>query len=252
MSKRIIVVGYSYPSDPAWESVFAHAADVFAVILNPASGVGSTLDPVYKALATRLRSVGIATLGYVSTRYGQRPLSEVKAEIERWFAWYDVSGIFADEQQSSADGLPYYRRIKGAVANGILVTNPGTVPDKAYLDLDAILCIVETDQQAYLAKTFPDWVKTAQSHRFYHIIYGVSDVEKVVAKVNANNAEFFYVASVKGPDPQFSVGTSLWPNLGFSSVPPAPEPAEQPATARMLSTCTDQQLLEEVGRRLAR
>lgn len=220
--------------------VIQHAGDVLAWILNPNSGVGQAFDPNYAALATSLKTAGIKVIGYISTLYGERPMEQIKSEINRWSTWYKADGVFADEMSGNPEFLAYYRRIRGAIGSGLLVANPGTVPDKAYLDLDAIICIAETDQEAYLGKTFPDWVKNAPKNRFYHICYGVTDPAKVQAKIDANNAEFFYMASVPGPDPQFSVETSVWPVIQTAP----------PASPRMLSTCTTDQLLEEVRKRI--
>lgn len=254
MSKRIIVPCYDPYPGPEWEAIFQHASDVWACVLNVNSGIG-TLDDytTYLAMSNRLRDAGILRLGYVSTRYGARPIEEVQAEIALWFSRYKVDGVFADEQAFGADLLPYYRRVKGAVANGIFVTNPGAIPDAAYADLDAIICVAETDQQTYLARQFPAWTK---NKTVVHIVYGVTDAAKVLAKIDANEARYLYITTtVPKPGasgPEFTIPDTIWPNLAPWSIPTVPEPSEQPATARMLSTCTDQQLLEEVGRRLAR
>lgn len=243
MSKRIIVPAYDPYPGPVWDEIFPHAADVAFVILNCNSGVGSAIDPVYVAMRKRLKDAGISCLGYVSTRYGSRPIGEVQAEIGLWYSWYKVDGIFADEQASEAALLPYYRRVKSSTGSAVLVTNPGTVPDAAYADLDAIICVAETNQQTYLSKTFPDWVKNAPRSRFYHICFGVRDQAQVQAKIDASNAEFFYMTSVGGTDPQFTISATLWPAH-------TPAPVPEPATSRLLSTCTNEQLLAEVKRRL--
>ena len=77
------------------------------------------------------------TIGYVYTLYGKRPLSEVKAEIEKYFQWYDVNGIFLDE--TSENDESYYHDIadfvRGIEKSNLVVLNPGTIPSaKAYFD----------------------------------------------------------------------------------------------------------------------
>jgi hypothetical protein len=43
----------------------------------------------------------ITLVGYVYTSYGQRPLQQVKSEIDRWIDFYPgLQGIFLDEQAS--------------------------------------------------------------------------------------------------------------------------------------------------------
>lgn len=250
MSKRIIVPCYDPAPGPEWEAIFDHAADVWAVILNCNSGVGKTIDSVYVAMARRLQAAGIKCLGYSSTRYGARPIEEVKREIGQWFDWYSVSGIFADEQAFAADLLPYYRRVKSACGTAQLVTNPGTVPDAAYADLDAIICVAETDQQTYISKSFPPWTTTIGGRAVAHIVFSVTDAAKVLAKIDANHADYFYLCTtVPKPGasgPEFTIPDSIWPP---TEATPAPAP---PATARMLSTCSNDQLLEELKHRLTR
>lgn len=253
MSKRIIIPAYDPYPGPEWESIFQHAADVWACVLNVHSGVG-TLDDfdAYTAMSKRLKAANIIRLGYVSSRYGGRPLAEIKAEIALWFERYDVSGIFCDEMEHEGTGfLPYYKRIKSAVGTSILVTNPGTVPPEAYKDLDAIICVAETDQQTYLEKDFPAWTKTIGGRAVAHIVFSVTDAAKVLAKIDANHADYFYLCTtVPKPGasgPEFTITDTLWPPAESPAPTPVPAP---PATARMLSTCSTDQLLEEVRNRI--
>lgn len=252
--KRLMVFCYApYPNEE-WEALFTHAADIAFAVINVNSGVGDELDPVYVAMVKRLQAAGVRCLGYSSTRYGARPLDEVRREIDLWFTRYSVDGIFADEMEhETGQSLPYYRRIKSACGTSILVTNPGTVPDSAYADLDAIIVTAETDQQTYLSKAFPPWTTTIGGRAVAHIVFSVIDAAKVLAKIDANHADYFYLCTtVPKPGasgPEFTITDTLWPPAESPAPTPVPAP---PATARMLSTCTDLQLLEEMGRRLAR
>lgn len=249
MSKRIIVPAYSPYPDESWEVIFPHAAEIAYVILNVDSGVGVGTDPVYVAMAERLNRAGVACLGYVASTYGQRSLDGVKTEIRQWFERYKVSGIFCDEMDYKASSLPYYKRIKSACGTAQLVTNPGGVPESAYRDLDAIICVAETDQQTYLSRDFPDWTK---NKTVAHIVFSVTDAAKVLAKIEANQADYFYLTTaVPEPGasgPEFNIPDTIWPPAVWAQPEPVPAP---PATARMLSTCTDAQLVEEISRRLA-
>lgn len=238
MSKRIIIPAYDPYPGPEWDVIFEHAADIAYVILNVNSGVGAAIDHVYVAMAAQLKAANIQTLGYVSSRYGARPIGEVQREIGLWFAWYQVSGIFADEMDYKPTSLPYYKRVKSATGSSILVTNPGSVPDESYRDLDAIICVAETDEQTYLAKTFPEWTKI-RPHNVAHIVFGVTDIARVLERINDNNADFFYLTSTGGRDPQFSVPATLWP--------PDPVPVEQP---QPLAAFGNDEILAELKKRL--
>lgn len=234
-TRRQIIVGYSYPSDPAWAAVYDHAEDIYAVIVNPDSGVGSSFDPQYEALCRRLTELQIKVVGYVSTRYGARPIDEVRKEMGTWTTWYKVDGYFLDESATDEASLTYYRRLRSVAGIGLVIQNPGTVPSKSYLDTADIICVAETDQGSYFDKTFPVWVQETDAERFYHIVYGVVDPEAVRAQITFNNGGYFYLASVEGPDPQFSVETTVFPKGGVTN---------------NLHEASNDALIDEVRRRL--
>jgi hypothetical protein len=245
--KRIICPCYDPAPGPEWEVMFDHADDIAFAILNVNSGVGVGIDPVYVAMATRLQAAGIKRLGYVSTRYGNRPIEEVKREIEKWFAFYSVDGIFADEQASEAGLLPYYRRVKSACGTAQLVTNPGAIPSKEYADLDAIICCAETYQQTYLNKMFPGWIMALPETRFLHMVFSVTDAKRVMDAINRNNARYIYLTTAKpapgASGPEFNIPETIWPQLS------APTPVPQTPTGTLF-TCTNVELLAEVKRRM--
>lgn len=234
--RRQLIVGYSYPTDPAWQLVYDNADDIFAVIVNPNSGVGAEFDPNYETLCRRLTGLGIKIVGYVSTRYGSRPIDEVRKEMSTWTTWYKVDGYFLDESATDETSLTYYRRLRSVAGIGLVIQNPGTVPSKAYLDTADIICIAETDQASYVAKTFPPWVHGTDAERFYHIVYDVTDPALVLGQITANNGGYVYLASVPGPDPQFSVDTTVF----IKTVAPV----------NKLRDFSNDQLIEELRRRL--
>lgn len=241
MNPRIIIPAYDPYPGPAWDVIFAHADDVWAVVLNVNSGVG-TLDDfdAYTAMSKRLKAANILRLGYVSSRYGGRPIAEIKAEIALWFERYKVDGIFCDEMEHEGTGfLPYYKRIKSACGSAILVTNPGTVPDTAYADLDAIICVAETDQQTYLSKTFPPWTTMIGGRAVAHIVFGVTDAAKVLAKIDANQADYFYITStVPKPGasgPEFNIPDTIWTEATPTTPPPTEDPNWSASALRLVS-----------------
>ncbi|MBP8310070.1 MAG: spherulation-specific family 4 protein [Burkholderiaceae bacterium] len=158
---EIMVPAYFLPeSAPAgglagdWAAL-ATAADAglrVTAILNPDSGPGAVQSPVWADAASAFRCERCeGLLGFVSTRYGDgsRSLAAVKAEIDKYYLWYPVTGIFLDEMPSEADmpdvvggalihaqeweaKMAYYRDIyqyiksKGSAADTRVVGNPGT------------------------------------------------------------------------------------------------------------------------------
>jgi len=70
-------------------------------------------------------------VGYVRTTYGKRSIEDVKADIDKYFDWYNINGIFFDEVKADAEFIDYYHTASDYVKNrgeNYVVLNPGTTP----------------------------------------------------------------------------------------------------------------------------
>jgi hypothetical protein len=144
-----IVPLYTYPTDPSWNTVIAakaaHPTVGVIAAVNPANGPGAAADPGYASGIARLAAGGIKVIGYVATGYAVNSPAAVKADIDRWRAFYpgQISGIFFDEQSNRAGDVPYYRDLSQyAKAQGLSFTvgNPGTDSAPEYIGaLDTML-----------------------------------------------------------------------------------------------------------------
>lgn len=95
------------------------------VIMNPNSGVGKKRNLDYVTAIKTLKKAGISVLGYVATRYANRPLPNVRQEINHWKLWYNPDGLFFDEM---SDNHSYYQTLTAyAKDKGFQYTvgNPG-------------------------------------------------------------------------------------------------------------------------------
>jgi len=144
-----IVPLYTYPTDPSWNTVIAgktaHPTVGVIAAVNPANGPGAAADPAYASGIARLAAAGIKVIGYVATGYAVNSPVAVKADIDRWRAFYpgQISGIFFDEQSNRAGDVAYYRDLSQyAKAQGLSFTvgNPGTDSAPEYVGaLDTML-----------------------------------------------------------------------------------------------------------------
>lgn len=164
---EILVPAYMEPTmvggvlDGPWRTLAdgANQGRRISVILNPASGPGSLPPPTAWATASAAFRCDRCEdlLGFTSTRYGTRPIEEVKREIDAYYTHYPVTGIFLDELPSEADMLDvdgngnlihapiwsarmaYYSELyqyiqsRGAPGNTRVVGNPGTRTVESFL-----------------------------------------------------------------------------------------------------------------------
>lgn len=141
-SRKIIVPAYFYPS--LWNTgsmeyyYWAKLFDVanrlgpqLIVIVNPFNGPGDMVDPYYSKVIEELIARRAIVLGYVYTKWAQRPIEEVLGDVDTWFTLYPgVAGIFVDEvsPEGSETVVNYYQAVTSKVKsrNGLVVCNPGT------------------------------------------------------------------------------------------------------------------------------
>src|SRR5947208_3242245 len=93
----VMVPAYFYPGS-LWSSMnFAATRVPLVAIMNPNSGPDTTQNPDYVAAVNSLRSAGGKVIGYVSTSYTSRSNNAVQTDIDRYFSFYAMDGIFLDE-----------------------------------------------------------------------------------------------------------------------------------------------------------
>ncbi|MFE9553397.1 spherulation-specific family 4 protein [Streptomyces sp. NPDC006692] len=169
---KLLVPYYEHPAErpDAWEALIAAAPALYGVVLNPASGAGSSPDDAFASVAARLCSAGVRVLGYVDTAYGRRPPQDVVREAARHRAWYGVHGVFLDQVATSADQLPYYADLRAAFfatydTYVTVVLNHGAQPHPGYARIGDLLVTFEGPWSAY-RPTGPAGPDTC------HLVYG--------------------------------------------------------------------------------
>lgn len=185
---RLLVPAYFYPEGVRrrmWTAMAEAARQVpVTAIVNPASGpgrAGAPADPNYTAVLAEARAAGVTLIGYVSTAYARRPVEVVTAEVERYYQLYpNLQGIFFDEQVSSAAQVPYYRtlyqHVKKRDPQALVVTNPGTTADVAYLDAPAsdLMCLFE-QASGFETHRPPTWLNAGRRGAAAALCYNVAD-----------------------------------------------------------------------------
>lgn len=183
------------------------------VIINPASGPGAAVDSNYVILSSNLRAGGTIVLGYVATTYGGKVTADVQAEIDKYFSWYGVSGIFFDEASTECTTVPYYQQLIGYTKSKVsagttpaptTVLNWGTDSAAAEcfftvgLNAPDIVVNFESSYTSYLTWSGPAaWVSNYPASRFWQLVYEVPQTPEALYKAlmlsKARRAGWVYV-----------------------------------------------------------
>jgi hypothetical protein len=165
----------AYFSDDAnWAKIKLQAGGITYAVMNPDSGPGTALDPMW---VTRLNTIGLTNpgiVGYVDTSYAARPLLDVQADIGRYMDWYGVKSIFLDQTPWGCSTTSYYEAIAATVHEngGILIMNPGGLPQTCMIDIGDIIVSFENSLPFYLSSTAVTPTNYARN-KFWHLIYAV-------------------------------------------------------------------------------
>lgn len=180
-----------------WEQVITTGAPGTTMILNPASGPGTSPDVAYQETVRRAQANGIRVLGYVHTSWGNRKSTRVRAEIDRYGSWYGIDGIFFDEAATSATQLSYYRALHRHVKSttaGLVVLNHGTVPDERYMEVTDVAVVFEGSVDAYLNAQPAAWRGAYARDRFADLVYAApaETLSSVMATADARGVGHLY------------------------------------------------------------
>lgn len=213
-STRLLVPAYFYPSRDglkAWETLLASADKTpIVAIANPASGPGKRANADYTALFRKASESKATLIGYVTLSYGKRPLTDVKAEVDRWVEFYpSIKGIFFDEQASQADGVKFaseaFAHARAKIAKATVVSNPGTTCVEAYSNEKdgATVCLFE-GPGGFGKYRVPAWAEKAKPERIAALAYKVATVDamkEAIRDAKSKRAGYVYVTDAEMPNP---------------------------------------------------
>jgi spherulation-specific family 4 protein len=175
------------------------------VVVNPDNGPGAAPQRGYRSAIAAQQRAGTRVLGYVHTGWGARDPAVVRADAERYRAWYGVDGVFFDESSHDGAHLPYYEDLaRQARASGarVVALNPGTIPARGYFDLADVVVTFEGAYPAYAdaVRRAPGWLRDVAPGKVAHLLYGASR-EEALRAVREDSAGFVYATSASLPDP---------------------------------------------------
>ena len=222
---RVASPSYFYPDciynvECLWHQLDASAPNLGLAIINPDSGPGviQLLDYALQRLASRV--AGVSLVGYVSTQYGTRSAAEVKADIDKYFFWYDVDGIFLDESPSEdCRAQAYYADLNSYIKSrgrpaALTVLNPGMATKECYMSAGDIVVTFEGSYPEYVTWSPAGWVSRYPASRFWHIVHSAStqaDMMDAMSLSKRRHAGWIYITPDTLPEPYDTLPTgSYW------------------------------------------
>lgn len=170
-------------------------------------GAGTAPEPHFQSVVRQAKEAGVTILGYSSTAFAQRPLSQIEADVRNYKAWYGVTDIFLDEVHGEGSQLPYYRTLSSYI-HGInhgssIWLNPGNYPDEGYMSVGNVVMTFEGPYTSYTGIHVPSWAYRYSPSRFANTIYATagSQVHNAINLSRSRNAGYVYVTNRSGSNP---------------------------------------------------
>ncbi len=187
----LLVPAYQYPTlGTLWADCAAAASRVpLVAVLNPASGPGAGVDPTYSSAVGGVRAAGGRVIGYVATFGADAPAESVLAQVDRYRAWYALDGIFLDIMANDASPVhvAYYQAVRESIRarerDWLVVGNPGTITQEAYVTGADVLCDFEYYGEGYFSWSPEPWAHAFPPRRFAHLLHTLSTADSMRAAV---------------------------------------------------------------------
>ena len=212
--ERLAVPAYFSPA--YWEAAI-HSAPPPADIILDVNGVGAGNAPVrqFQTLVKQAQAAGITVLGYSSTVDGQRPISQVEADVHNYASWYGVHSIFLDRVSGQPAQLSYYKQLAAYIHHAYqgaqVWLNPGDYPDQSYMSVGNVVLVFEGTYTQYLAAQVPGWVQSYPAAKFAQNIFDTPQdvLLKTLETAKQRRAGHVYVTELSGDNPYLKL-PSYW------------------------------------------
>jgi hypothetical protein len=204
---RMGVPAYAYPGLAKQDFWNVSAKRGTLYVLNPASGPGKKVDPIYTSMVQAAKTAGIQIFGYVDTNYGKRSIKLILADVDTFRKMYPIDGIFFDQTELDAAHLSYYRSLSAAMKTRKLplAFNPGQpIIDERYVPLANYIMTFEGALSTYQKTQFPDWSNHYPKTKFWHLVYEVPNekmMKQVISKAKNLPVGMLYITHRGMPNP---------------------------------------------------
>jgi hypothetical protein len=212
---QLVVPAY-YAPGPEWQKIIAAAPTVGMIIFNPANGPGTTTDPAYTAAIAQAQAAGIRVLGYVATSYGQRPVADIMADVNKYYDLYAPSGVYFAEGPMEADCTNLeaeYRQLTSLAlsrdSKAYLAIGTRFCP--SFIEFSDLMVEFAEDWTTYQSYTVPAWMPANSPQRFCQFINSVppEEASHALSMAVSNGAGWVFATDGVQPNP-WSALPSYW------------------------------------------
>ena len=207
----LIIPLYTYPTDASWTQVVEekslHPNVPVVVVINPASGPGTSQNQDYLSGIQRLQRAGITVLGYANTGDATVPLGSVESQVYLYSEWYRVDGIMFDNMANTLGFGEYYSSLE-TYARSLGMTydvgNAGSAVPDSYIGIFAKVIVYEASSDpvvATIAALYPGYSPS----NFALVAYDVPAPSPAYLESLSAYASAVYFTDDKYPNPYDSL-----------------------------------------------
>ncbi len=210
---------YIFPdSQQVWQKLNQDAPPGSMIVTLPSSDVSwdsdqpfDSIDPQLKANIAEASANGLNPMGYVGTRGATRPIEEVKAEIDSWYANAEIKGIYLGDSgnhdtsggyHTDAATETYFQELGDYIQakGGLAAVNGSGSPNPDYANK-----FIQGTHEGY-ANAMPESKEWQDEHppgRFAAMLVGVEqqDIGRTVQQARDNHNGYVFIAPEYGKAP---------------------------------------------------
>jgi hypothetical protein len=197
---------FAHPG-PLWDNMLvyrqAHPSLPWVAVVDPLHGPGKQYDATYARSIKKLQEADVTVLGYVSTRWAQKPPDAVKDDISKYKEWYGVDGIMLDEMISNPgfEGLySNYTSYAKSLGMGLVIGNVGTNVSPSYAGTVDAISTVEGDRTPPLS-WLKGWQLNYDRSNFVYIAYSQSWIDPKYVAESTKYVGMLYITDDTMPFP---------------------------------------------------
>jgi len=181
-----------------WDTVCQNSDVIKITVIS--NLLGSVLDQNLLDVCVKAKIAGVSVFALVKTNLGNRPLVDVKAEIDLLFNLYKVDGIFFDEIPSDCSCKSYFDDLYAYVKlklGGVVILNARVNVPECFGIFADILVVFEGPYDLYKTYVPSPWYSKYPPSTFWHVVHSCpKDLQRdALVKAINNRAGYAFITA---------------------------------------------------------